>query len=100
MKSVLIAADDALKSASEAGDRTSEVDKKFREAIHILGDFEKGFPYEEPISYPNIGGTFIREEKINDGSKSPSTILYSLKQNLHSKVNFLSVSLPLNADGS
>ena len=99
MKSVLIAADDALKSAidSEAGDRTSEVDQKFKEAINLLGDFEKGFPYEDPISYPNIDGTAT---KINDGSKSPSTILHSLKQNLHAKVKFPSVSLFLNADGS
>ena len=93
MKSVLVAADDALKSASEteAGDRTSEVDKKFREAIRLLGDFENSFPYEDPISYPNTGGTAT---KINDGSKSPSMILHSLKQNLHAKVKFPSISLP------
>lgn len=96
MKSVLIAADDALKSASEAGDRTSEVDNKFKEAIHLLCEFEKAFRFEDPMSYPNIGETAT---KINDWSKSPSTILYSLKQNLHAKVKLPSVYLPLSADG-
>jgi hypothetical protein len=89
---VLIAADDALKSAaaSEARNRTSkEVDEKFRKAIHLLSDFEKLFPPNNPTSEPNLGG-----------SKSPSTILNALKNNLHAKVKFPSVSLLINSDDS
>jgi hypothetical protein len=92
---VLIAADDALKSAAEAGNRTPEVDKKFEEAIDLLSRFEKGFPPKNPTSGPNIGGTVTR---MSDESKSPSTILYALKKNLHAKVMFPSVSSLLNAD--
>jgi hypothetical protein len=95
---VLIAADDALKSAAEAGYRTSEeVDKKFGDAIHLLSGFEKDFPSKDPTSDPNIAGTIIREAKMGDEFKSPSTILSALKKNLHAKVKFPSVSLPLIA---
>jgi hypothetical protein len=97
---VLLAADDALKSASNAGNKTSEkVDKKFREVIHLLGAFEKDFP---SASDPNAGGMVTREEKMSasDKSDSPSTILHSLKKNLHAKVRFPSVSLTLDADES
>jgi hypothetical protein len=93
---LLIAADNALKSAAEAGDRTSNVDKKFRETIHLLSRFEKEFPSKKP----NTGGTVTREANRNDKSKSPSWILHALKKNLHSKVNFPSVYLSLNADES
>ena len=94
MKSVLIAADNALKSANEGGNRTSQhVDKKFREAILLLSDFEKDFPSKDPTwgdSDPNIGRTDTREAKISDKleSGSPSTILHNLKKGLHAKVNF------------
>ncbi|KAF8477821.1 hypothetical protein DFH94DRAFT_93912 [Russula ochroleuca] len=69
------------KSAAEAGDRTSNVDKKFRETIHLLSRFEKEFPSKKP----NTGGTVTREANRNDKSKSPSWILHALKKNLHSK---------------
>jgi hypothetical protein len=96
---VLIAADDALTSAAGAGDRTSEeVDKRFREAIHLLSGFEKDFLSKDPTSDPNIGGTVTREAKMSDNFESPSTILYALKKNLHAKVKFPSVYLPLDAD--
>ena len=95
---VLIAADDALKSAAEAGGRTSEVDKKFEQAIDMLSSFEKGFPPNNPTSGPNIGGIVTREAKMSDKSMSPSTILYALKNNLHANVMFLSMSLLLNID--
>jgi hypothetical protein len=100
---VLIAADDALKSVAEVKDWTSEeVDKKFVKAIHLLGAFEKDFSSKAPTSDPNIGGmvTSDLEAKMDDTSKSPSAILYALKNNLHAKVKFLSVSLPLDADES
>ena len=95
---VLIAADDALKSAAEARGRTSEVDKKFEQAIDMLSSFEKGFPPKNPTSGPNIGGIVTREAKMSDKSMSPSTILYALKDNLHANVMFLSMSLLLNID--
>ena len=95
---MLIAADDALRSAAEAGVMTSEeVDKKFREAIHLLGAFEKDFP---STSGPKVGGIVTREGKMSDKAESPSTILYSLKRDLHANVKFLSVSLTLNVDES
>ena len=89
---MLIAADDALKSAAEAGDRASvEVDEKFRKAIHLLSVFEKVFPPNHPTSDSNLGGS---------KPESPSTILNALKNNLHAKVKFPSVSLPFNSDES
>ena len=95
---VLLAADDALTSAVEARDRTSAVDKKFEEAIGLLSRFKKSFPSKDPTLGPNIGGTVTRDTRMNDKSKSPSTILYALESNLHANVMFLSVSLPPNAD--
>lgn len=89
MKRVLIIADDAIKSAVEAGNRTSkEVDKKFEDAIRLLGDFEKDFfiPSGDPTSDPKIGGTVASEAEMSDKFESPSTILYALKKNLHAKV--------------
>jgi hypothetical protein len=100
---VLIAADDALKSAAESVDRSSEVDKKFGEAINLLSGFEMDFPSDDPTSDPNIGWTVAREGpegKLRYKSKSPSTILHALKKDLHAKVKFPSVSLPLSADES
>jgi hypothetical protein len=99
---VLIAADNALMSAAKAGDSTSEVvDEKFGQAIHLLSSFEKEFPSKDSASDPNIGGTIVREAKMNDKfnmSKYALAILYALKQNLHAKVKFPSVSLSLNTD--
>ena len=89
IKRVLIAADDALKSALESGDKISEeTDKKFGDAIDLLSAFEEDFPSKDPTPDdldPNIGGTTTRDAKM---SKSPLTILHALKENLHSKVNF------------
>jgi hypothetical protein len=99
---VLIAADDALMSAAKAGDRTSEeVDKKFGDAIYLLSCFEKEFPSKDPTSDLIIGG--MMEAKMNDKfnmSEYASTILYALKQNLHAKVKFPSVSFSLDAEKS
>jgi hypothetical protein len=95
---VLIAADDALKSASDAGAAghwtSNKVDKKFEDAIHLLSGFEDDFtfPSKDPTSDPNISGTVTRETKLSD------TILYALEKNMHAKVKFTSVSLSLNAD--
>ena len=84
---MLVAADDALKSATEARNWISEkADRKFAMAIDLLSDFEMDFPSKDPTSDPNTGKMVTREANTSDTSKSPSTILYSLKKNLHAKV--------------
>ena len=101
---MLIATDDALKSAvkSNALYSTSEVDNKFRKVIDLLGDFSEDFLSKGPTSDPNFGGAvtgeLAGEVEMGDKSKSPMTILQALKNNLHSNVKFLSVSLSLTAD--
>ena len=96
---MLIAADDALNSAVGVGDGTSiEVDKKFREAIDLLCAFEKDFPSNDSTSDPDIGATVTREVKMSDSFGSPLTVLDALKENIHAKVKFPSVSRLLNSD--
>ena len=96
VKSVLIAADDALKSAAEAGDKISEeVDMKFREAIYLLGPFEKDSFSRDLMTDQNISGMAPGEAKIRDKSES---ILCALKKNLHANVGVLFVSIPLDAN--
>ena len=99
-KSVLIVADDALKSAADAGDRiTEEVDEKFEDLISLLIGFEKGLPSKDLTSDLTIDATVTREARINDKSEFALTILHALKANLHANVRSPSVvSLPLNAD--
>ena len=102
-KSVFIAADDAIDTAVELYRQSkgryfrswvmdrSEVDKvdnKFRKALDLLSDFAEEFPLKDPTSDPKIG----------NNSKSPTTILQLLKNNLLSNVKFSSVSLSLNTD--
>lgn len=88
---MLVAADEALNSAAEAGDKTSdEVDKKFEEAIHLLSAFEE-LPSKNLTSDPNTSWMITREA-MSDKSESPSAILYALKKNLHANVRFLSTS--------
>ena len=99
MYRVLIAADDALKSATEAGNRTSkEVDNKFEEAINLLRAFEKDFPLRSEGPRPNRG-TITRGADTSNKSAFPSTILYSLKKKFHAaEVRFPYIPLPLNSD--
>ena len=101
---MLIAADDALMYAAKAGDRISEeVDKKFRQAIHLLSAFEKDFSSKDLASDPNIGGTITGEANLNDKfdlSKYALAILCALKRNLHAKVKLSSVSFSLDAENS
>ena len=90
---MLIAADDAILSGNEAGNNISEeVDEKFRKAIQLLNAFEKDFPSKDPMFDPNICQMITSEEDPGVTPKSPLTILYALTENLHSKVNFPSVS--------
>ena len=116
---MLIATDDALESAIQAEParrarlvrtvgywsraRAIEMteldsDKKARKAIDLLSDFAKDFPLKDPTSDSNIGGTITGEVKKSDKSKSATTILQALKNDLHSNVKFPSVYLSLNAD--
>lgn len=96
---MLITAHDALKSAadSEADNKIPEVDKKFEVAIDLLYHFVKDFP----TLNPNIRNlTFKLPKTTRSGSKSPFAVLYALRRNIHSPVEFLSDSLSLNADES
>ena len=102
---MLIGADDALKSAAEAGDKTSEeLDKKFKDAISLLSGFEKEFPSKHPTSNPSIGEAVSRKATMDQKSESPLTlpltVLRALEKNLHAKVKIPYVFLPLNADES
>ena len=91
---MLIAAEDALKSATEARNWISEkADKKFAMAIDLLSNFEMDFPSKDPTSDPNTGKMATMEANTSDTSRSPSTILYSLKKNLHANVKFLFLHL-------
>ena len=102
---MLIAADDTLFPAAEAGDKTSmEVDKKFGEAIKLLRAFERNFPSgfvsKDPTSDSKIGGKVTRDASMSDNPMSPSTILDSLENKLYIRVKFPSVLLTLNGDES
>ena len=94
---MLDTAEDALFSAAEAEEETStEVDKKFEEAIDLLRAFGKNFPFDSKdpnhsTSDSKIGGTVTREANTGDNSMSPSTILYSLEKHLYIRVNLPSV---------
>lgn len=93
LRRVLIAADNALNFAAEAGNRRSRVvDKKFRKAVQLLGDFETGFLSKHPTSDQNVGVTV--SNMSHDEFKFALWIVYVLKKNLHAKVKFPSVSLP------
>lgn len=96
---MLITADDALISTAEAGDKISEnVDKKFKEAIHLLSGFEKDFSSKDLALDSNISGVVTGKAKMSNKSESPLATLYALKKNLHANVRLLFVSLPLYAD--
>ena len=87
---MLIAADDALYSAAKARDGTSEeVYEKFTKAIHLLGQFKKDFPFRDDSNIVT---------RVCDKSQSPAKVLHALEKNLHAKVKFPYVTLPLNAD--
>jgi hypothetical protein len=93
---VLIAADDVLRSAAEAGDKTTmEVDKKFGDVIDLLGAFEKDFPVPSKgsTSDPTIGATIAWEAEMSEKPKSPSTALCALGKKLYIRVKLPSVSL-------
>ena len=89
---MLIAADDVLRSAAEAGDKTTmEVDKKFQDVIDLLGAFEKDFPV--PSKGSTSDPTIAWEEEMSEKPKYPSTALCALEKKFHIRVRLPSVSL-------
>lgn len=95
---MLIAADDVLRSAAEARDKTTmEVDKKFKDVIHLSGAFEKDFPVPSKgsTSDPTIGATIAWEEEMSEKPKSPSTALCALEKKFYIRVRLPSVSLSI-----
>ena len=66
-KSVLIATDDALRSAAEAGGRaSSELDEKFVTVINMLDDFDHAFYSEDPMLGRIVDGAVIEAAKRKD----------------------------------
>lgn len=87
-KSVLIATDDALRSAAEAGSRaSSELDEKFVTVINMLDDFDHAFYSEDPVLGQNVDGAVIEAAKRNDMSEFSLATL-SLHEDSYAKVRF------------
>ena len=83
MNRLLVAADNTLRSADEAGNKTSKVvDNKFKRTFRLLSDLERDFPFKDRSIM--VTG----EDKTSNKSRSPSKILCALKKNLHAKVSF------------
>ncbi len=86
LKSVLIATDDALRFAAEAGGRTSsEVDEKFVKVINMLDDFDGVFYSEDRVLDQNVDGAVIEAVRRNDMSEFTLSAL-SLNEDSHAKV--------------
>jgi len=70
---VLQAVDDALKSATEAGKKTSDgADKAFKNAVDMLTDYER--------NYHPKGAVAERMEKAGEEDKSSLKVLNRLKE--------------------
>jgi len=99
-KSVLIAIDDALRSAAEAGNRaSSELDEKFVKVINMLDDFDHEFYSEDPLLGQNVDRAVIEAAKRDDISEFSLATL-SLHEGAHSKVRFSPASSLFRADRS
>ena len=99
-KSVLVAADDALRSAAEAGNRaSSELDDKFVNVINMLDDFDHAFYSEDPVLGQNVDGAVMEAAKRNDMSEFSLATL-SLHEEAQAKVRFSSSSLFIKANRS
>jgi hypothetical protein len=82
--------DDALRSAAEVKNKTSEVvDKKFEMAIEMLGRYETAYHPKDP-TLDNGRAKTVRErmEEATTKDKSSSGILNTLKEKLRMKVRF------------
>jgi hypothetical protein len=85
---VLIATDDALRSAAEAGNRaSSELDEKFVKVINMLDDFDHAFYSEDLLLGQNVDRSVIEAAKRDDMSEFSLATL-SLHEDAHSKVSF------------
>ncbi|KAF8495548.1 hypothetical protein F5888DRAFT_564351 [Russula emetica] len=70
LRNVLIATDDALSSAAEAGSKaSSELDEKFVKVINMLDDFDHAFCSEDPVLGQNVDGAVIEAAKRSDMSE-------------------------------
>jgi hypothetical protein len=100
LQSVLIATDDALRSATEAGSRaSSEIDEKFVKVINMLYDFDHAFCSENPVFGQNVDGAVIEAAKRNDMSEFSLATL-SLHEDAHAKVRFSLASSLFKANRS
>jgi hypothetical protein len=87
---VLVATDDALRSAAEAGSRaSSELDEKFVKVINMLDDFDHMFYSEDSLLGQNVDRAVIEAAKRDDMSEFSLATL-SLHEDAHAKVRFSS----------
>jgi hypothetical protein len=99
-KSLLIATDDALRSAAEAGSRApSELDEKFVKVINMLDDFDHAFYSENPLLGQNVDGAVIEAAKRNDMSELSLATL-SLHEDALANVRFSPASSFFKANQS
>jgi hypothetical protein len=85
---VLIATDDALRSAAEAGSRApSELDEMFVRVINMLDDFDHAFYSEDPLLGQIVDGAVIEAAKRNDMSEFSLATL-SLHEDADANVRF------------
>jgi hypothetical protein len=99
-KSVLIATDDALRSAAEAGSRApSELDEMFVRVINMLDDFDHAFYSEDPLLGQIVDGAVIEAAKRNDMSEFSLATL-SLHEDADANVRFSPASSLFKANRS
>jgi hypothetical protein len=97
---VLIATDDALRVAAEAGGRTSnEVDEMFVKVINMLDDFDSVFYSEDRVLDQNVDGAVIEAARRNDMSEFSLSTL-PLNEDSHAKVRSQPASSLSNANQS
>lgn len=97
LRTVLIATDDALRSAAEAGNRaSSELDEKFVKVINMLDDFDHAFYSEDPLLGQNVDRAVIEAAKRDDMSEFSLATL-SLHEDAHSKTLAIERSEPTRA---
>jgi hypothetical protein len=97
LQSALAAVDNALSCAAEAKGKTSkEADKNFKDAIELLGNYERKYRFKDQDSteYEKQDKTFLKKmEEATSKDKSSSTILSKLKETFHSIVRLKHIAL-------
>jgi hypothetical protein len=97
---VLVATDDALRSAAEAGSRaSSELDEKFVKVINMLDDFDHMFYSEDSLLGQNVDRAVIEAAKRDDMPEFSLATL-SLHEDAHAKVRFSPASSLFKANRS